>query len=165
MNIIPNEIDATEVDYLRSLDPQIESPEAEAAREERELAEPYDGPPSPEARESVRLKREQRQQTEARRQAEAAKTFDLKRGESFTLVHLGDRLKVTLTYTSSGYVGYRFQLGRCQPFCVGSGADRPGMAPGCSLSLAVGEVEVSLRSVATPGGARVTVDSDAEVIR
>ena len=145
-------------------EPFIESPASEDAREMREMfGEVPEG--SPEARESARLKREQRQQTEARRQAEAAKTFDLRRGESFTLVHLGDRLKVTLTYTSSGYVGYRFQLGRCQPFRVGSGADRPGMAPGCSLSLGVGEVEVSLRSVATPGGAKVTVDSDAELIR
>lgn len=148
-----------------ALEPFIESQASEDAREARELAEVYQGPPSPEARESARVKREQRQQTEARRQAEAEKTFDLKRGESFTLVHMGDRLKVTLTYSSSGYVGYRFQLGRCQPFRVGSGADRPGMSPGCSLSLGVGEVEVSLRSVATPGGARVTVDSDGEIVR
>lgn len=147
-----------------ALEPFIESPASEEAREMREeygiVAEG-----SLEARETIRARREQRQQAEARKQAEAAKTFPLRVGQSFTLLHAGDRLRVTLTYASSGYIGWLVQLGRCQPFRVGSGADRPGRDQGYSLALGVGEVEVSLRATAMPGGAMVTLDTEAEVTR
>lgn len=138
------------------LEPFIESPAAEARAEERAEMEVFDGPPSAEAKEAVRVNRAARKAAEARKKAEADRTFDLAKGAKFSLRLRGASVVFRLMNASRTSIGWEV---------FGHGKIELAVRSGEQLSVGACGIIASITATSTPSGATVSLVTDAEIVR